>query len=72
MGLRMFITEQCLNFADRDMIFIFHCPSNPMLKGSLSGLRQFLENESFLKMMKNAFDFTSKALFIIKIFKFLS
>ena len=41
-------------------------------KGTLSGLRQFLATESPLKMMKNAFYFTSKALFILKIFKFLS
>ena len=42
------------------------------LKGALSGLRQFLATESPLKMMKNAFYFTSKALFVLKIFKFLS
>ena len=41
-------------------------------KGALSGLRQFLATESFLKMMKKAFYFTSEALFILKIFKFLS
>ena len=41
-------------------------------KGTLSGLRQFLATESPLKMMKNAFYFTSEALFILKIFKFLS
>ena len=41
-------------------------------KGTLSGLRQFFETESRLKMMKNTFYFTSKALFILKIFKFLS
>ena len=29
------------------------------LKGALSGLRQFLATESPLKMMKNAFYFTS-------------
>ena len=40
-------------------------------KGTLSGLRQFLASESPLKMMKSAFYFTSKALFILKIFKFL-
>ena len=40
-------------------------------KGVLSGLRQFLATESLLKMMKNAFYFTSKALFVLKIFKFL-
>ena len=42
------------------------------IKGALSGLRQFLATESPLKMMKNVFYFTSKALFVLKIFKFLS
>ena len=42
------------------------------LKGTLSGLRQFLATESPLKMMKNAFYFTSKAHFVLKIFKLLS
>ena len=42
------------------------------LKGALSGLRKFLLVESPLKMMKNAFYFSLKALFILKIFKFLS
>ena len=32
----------------------------------------FYFNESPLKMMKNAFYFTAKALFVLKIFKFLS
>ena len=41
-------------------------------KGALSGLRQFFATESPLKMMKNAFYFTSKALFVLKIFNFLS
>ena len=40
-------------------------------KGRLSGLRQFLATESSLKMVKNAFYFTLKAFFILKIFKFL-
>ena len=39
--------------------------------GATSGLRQFLVNESPLKMLKNAFYFTLKALFVLKIFKFL-
>ena len=43
-----------------------------MFKGALAGLRQFLANESPLKMMKNAFYFTLKALLVLKIFKFLS
>ena len=41
-------------------------------KGALPGLRQFLTTKSPLKIMKNAFYFTSKALFVLKIFKFLS
>ena len=41
-------------------------------KGALSGLRQFLASERPLEMMKNAFYFTLKALFILMIFKFLS
>ena len=41
-------------------------------KGALSGLRQFLATENTLKMMKNAFYFTSKARLVLKIFKFLS
>ena len=39
------------------------------IKGSLSGLRQFLATEAALKIMKNAFYFTLKALFVLKIFK---
>ena len=42
------------------------------LKGALSGLRHFLAIESSLKISKNAFYYTSKALFVINIFKFLS
>ena len=42
------------------------------VKGALSGLMQFSANESLLKMMKNPFYFTFKALFILKIFKLLS
>ena len=42
------------------------------LKGALSGLRKFLATESPLKMMKNTFYFTSKALSVLNIFKFLS
>ena len=42
------------------------------LKGILSGLRPFLAIKNPLKMIKNAFCFTSKALFVLKIFTFLS
>ena len=40
------------------------------IKGTLSGLRQFLATEKPLKMMKRAFYFTLKALFVLKIFTF--
>ena len=43
-----------------------------LFKGALSGLMQFLATESPLKIMKNAFYFNSKALFLLKIFKFSS
>ena len=43
-----------------------------LFKGTLSGLRQLVTTESPLKMMKNAFYFTLKALLVFKIFKFLS
>ena len=45
---------------------------NEPVKGALSGLRQFLATEGRLKITKNTFYFTLKALFILKIFKFLS
>ena len=38
------------------------------VKGALSGLREFLETESPLKIMKKAFCFALKALFVLKIF----
>ena len=41
-------------------------------KGALSGLWQFLAIESPLKVVKNAFYFTSKALFVLKISNFFS
>ena len=43
-----------------------------MLKGAFSGLRLFLATATPLKMRKNAFYFILKALFVFKIFKFLS
>ena len=42
------------------------------IKGPLLGLRQFPVTENPLKMMKNNFYFTLKALFVLKIFIFLS
>ena len=43
-----------------------------LLKGAIEGLRQFLITENTLKMKKNAIYFTLRALFVLKIFKFLS
>ena len=40
-------------------------------KDALSGLRPLLATESPLKIMKNAFNFTLKALFFLKIYNFL-
>ena len=54
------------------IIFFLMALKDPCFKGALWGLRQFLATESPLKMMKNAFYFTLKALFVLKIFKFLS
>ena len=42
-----------------------------LIKGALSGLKQFLAAESPLKMMRNNFYFTLKAFFVLNIFKFL-
>ena len=42
------------------------------VSSALSGMRRFSAAENPSKMMKNTFYFTSKALFVLKIFKFLS
>ena len=49
-----------------------HVVKELSFKGVLSDLRQLLENGSPLKMMKNAFYSTLKALFLFKIYNFLS
>ena len=43
-----------------------------LVKGAALGLGQFLATESLWKLMKDAFYFVLKALFVLKIFKFLS
>ena len=53
----------------------FFCDDNicfKLVKDTLSGLRQFLATEYPLRMVKNAFDFTLKALSALNTFKFLS
>ena len=44
----------------------------PRFKGILSGMRKFLATETNLKMMNNAFYFTSKALFALMLSRCLS
>ena len=52
---------------------VYRCTSkDEQTKGALYGLRELLASERPLKKMKNAFYFTLKALFLFKIFKFLS
>ena len=43
-----------------------------IIKDSLTCWKQFLATGSSLKIMKNAFYYTLKALFVLKIFRFLS
>ena len=56
-----------MNYALYSIEFLF-----TYIKGDFSGLRQVLAIESPLKIMKNAFYFTSKTLFVLRIFKFLT
>ena len=42
------------------------------INGTILGLGKFLTTDSPIEMMKNAFYFTLKVLFLLKIFKFLS
>ena len=60
------ILQLCLPF----FFFLLIVKTQEEKKGALSGLKQPLAAVSPLKMMKNAFYFTSKALFVLKIFKF--
>ena len=70
LSLRSFTNE--VSAACKDKLMVSFDSQKTGFKGALSGLIQILANESPLKMMKNAFYFTSKALFVLKIFKFLS
>ena len=76
----IFIWLALVIFLARTMITPHGCPTTfttqkkmkISLKVALSGLRQFLATKSPLKIMKNSFYFTLKALFVLKRFKFLS
>ena len=56
MSLKLLCSQAC------KFVKTFEC-----FKGTLSSLRQFLETECPLKMMKNTFYFTLKALLVLKI-----
>ena len=68
--LRIVLSEILFSRMIRRNVFLNR--SEVFFEGALSGLRQFLATESPLKVMKNAFYLTSKALFVLKMFKFLS
>ena len=54
--------------------FLYHVlmlESCYFVKSTLPSLRRFLTTEGPSKMMKNAFYFTLKTLFVLKMFKFL-
>ena len=76
-GLKIFLKSVGhLGFLGRNILILDNAKmlTNHLkyIKGALSGLRQFLTTESPLKMMKNAFYFILKVLFVLKTFKFLS
>ena len=68
----MFVIPVGSNFLEELSLVSYVKKTKLKFKGALSGLRQLLATERPLKVMKNAFYFTSKALFVLKIFKFLS
>ena len=63
---------KCVNIKKMDAIICYTIEIVQPIKGALSGLKQFLAIQNTLKMLKNAFYFTLKALFVLKIFKLLS
>ena len=77
-GLEYYKTQEICDKAIDTCPFVFDSVPNQYKtkemcdKGALLGLRHFLETESHLKMMKNAFYFTLKAHLVLKVFKFLS
>ena len=60
------------NIVIKKILLFSNTVSVIQIKGTLSGLDQFLATENPLKMMKNSFYFTLKAFLILKVFQFLS
>ena len=60
-------------FVGKETLFVRQQKNHSMyIKGPFSGLRQFLTNVSPLKLLKNAFYFILKAIFVLEVFKVLS
>ena len=73
--IRNYLSQIGLQFSNKNMAktFLFQIKNLlDLFKDLLPGLRQFLATESPLRMMKNAFYFISRTLFVFSIFKFLS
>ena len=67
----MFVTKISFIFSGTKYFFSESCLCHLSIKVALSGMEQILATQSSLKMMKNAFCFILKALFVPKIFKFM-
>ena len=70
-SLDLWWKENLVNIQKLTKYYVHNCRQD-IFKGTLSGLRYFLETESPLKIMKNAFFFTAKSHFVLEIIKFLS
>ena len=67
----MLVTKISFIFSGRKYFFSESCLCHLSIKVALSGMEQIPATKSSLKMMKNAFCFILKALFVPKIFKFM-
>ena len=68
-GLNPVIIEDVFKF--KNLTYNFR-NAEALNRSNVSSVKYGTETESPLKMMKNAFYFTSKAIFVLNIFKFLS
>ena len=69
----MVAASRCYKVAQKnaDPAFFIRNIFAESVKGALSVLRQFLTTEGPLKIIKNSFYFSSKALSVLQIFKLL-
>ena len=64
-------SQKIILFNDRKSICLLPVNLDVLLKGALSRPRYVFATESSLKIIKDAFCFTSKALFVLKVINFL-